>query len=76
MKRMKFCHGEKRNYIDNHFYPAKENIIDVRKEKFVQTLNISEVLAELEIVEDHFSRVLSISEDHDLELYLKIQSKS
>lgn len=37
----------------------------------MQTLNIFEILAELEIVENDFCRVLSISEDHDLELYLK-----
>lgn len=37
----------------------------------MQTLNIFEILAELEIVEGDFCRVLSISEDHDLELYLK-----
>ena len=63
-----------KSYIDNHLNPAKVNIIDPRK-KFVQPLNIPEILAELQITDDYYGAV-SISKVDGLELHLKRKPNS
>ena len=60
-----------KSYIDNHLNLTKANIIDPRKENFVQPLSILEILAEIQMVHDKYDRVFSISKDDNLELNLK-----
>ena len=38
-----------KNYSRNHLYSSKVNITDPRKKQLVQTLNVSEILAELKM---------------------------
>ena len=63
-------------YIDNHSNPAKKNIIDQRREHFVQLLSIPEILVEFQITDDDYYRALSISKDNDFELHLKRKPNS
>ena len=59
-----------KNYIDNHLFPAKRNIVDPSQDNFEQPPTIPEILSELEIEEDDYYRALSISKDNDYELHL------
>ena len=65
--------GKVKYYIDDHLNPAKVNVVDPTKGNYPQPLIIQEILNELEISENDYYKVLSISEDEDLELHLKRQ---
>ena len=58
-----------KRYEDNHLTLAKVDIIDPRKEDFVQPLSIPEILAELQIADVGYCRAFSISKDDYFELH-------
>ena len=64
-----------KSYIDNNLSPAKVKVIDPTKDNFTQTLNVKEILDELEISKGDYNRALSISKDEDLNLHLKREPK-
>ena len=58
-----------KRYVDNHLNLAKVDIIDPRKENFVQPLSIPEILAELQIADVGYCTAFSISKDDYFELH-------
>ena len=62
--------------IDNNVNPAKVNVMNWAKDNFTQPLSIKEFLRELKVSKDNYYRVLSISNDEDLELYFKREPNS
>ena len=50
--------------------------MDPNKDNLTQTLSIKEILDELKIFKDDYYRALSILNDEDLELHLKMQPNS
>lgn len=65
-----------KSYKNNNMNSAKVNFIYLIKENFVQQLRIHQILAEFQIVDDDYSRALSISKDDNFGLYLKIKPNS
>ena len=59
-----------KSYTDNNLNPAKVNVIDPTKKKFIQPLRVQEILDKLQISKADYYRALSISKDEDLELHL------
>lgn len=51
-------------------------MIDLIKDNFTLPLSVKEVLDELESSKDDYYRAISISEDEQLELYLKKETNS
>ena len=59
-----------KSYTDNNLNPAKVNVIEPTKKKFIQPLRVQEILDKLQISKADYYRALSISKDEDLELHL------
>ena len=57
--------GKVISYIDDNLNPSKVNVVDPTKDYFTQSLNIQEILNELEMSEDDYYKALSISKDED-----------
>ena len=57
-------------FIDEKLYPSKVNIIDPKKEHFIEPPTIEQILEELEISANDYYNALSISKDNDYELHL------
>ena len=57
--------GKVISYIDDNLNPSKVNVVDPTKDNFTQSLNIQEILNELEMSEDDYYKALSISKDED-----------
>ena len=53
------------SYTDDNLNPSKVNVVDPTNDNFTQSLNIQEILNELEIPEDDYYKALSISKDKD-----------
>ena len=68
--------GKVKDYIDSNVNLRKRNIIDPSQEGYVNPLNISEILDELNITEEHYYNALSISTDKDFQLHLKRSTNS
>ena len=68
--------GKVKDYIDSNLNPRKRNIIDPSQEGYVNPLNISEILDELNITEERYYNALSISTDNDFQLHLKRSANS
>ena len=64
LKQIKSC-------IDNNLYSVKLNVIDPTKDNFSEGLSINWILHESKISKDEHYRVLPMSKDEYLELYLK-----
>ena len=59
--------------IDKNLNPRKQNILDPRREYFVEMPNISEILQQLNITPEDYYNALSISSDNDFQMHLKCQ---
>ena len=57
--------GKVISYIDDNLNPSKVNVVDPTKDNFTQSLNIQEILNELEMSEDDYYKALSKSKDED-----------
>ena len=57
--------GKVISYIDDNLNPSKVNVVDPTKDNFTQSLNIQEILNELEMSEDDYYKALSVSKDED-----------
>ena len=53
------------SYTDDNLNPSTVNVVDPTNDNFTQSLNIQEILNELEIPEDDYYKALSISKDKD-----------
>ena len=60
-----------KKYIDEILNPKKCNLIDPRRESYVNIPSISEILEELKIFELDYYKALSISSDNDFQIHLE-----
>ena len=60
-----------KEHIDKELDPAKVNFYDCKKEEFVKTKSITEILQELEISKVDYENGLPASSDDDYESHLE-----
>ena len=65
-----------KRYIDTELNPSKKNFYDSTRSDYEVVKTIEEILSLLEILKEDYQAALSISEDSDYQLYLKIPPNS
>ena len=60
-----------KEYIDLNLDPKKVNILDPRKEGYIEPKSIQEILDELGLTQEKYYKVLSVSSDNDFQIHLR-----
>ena len=65
-----------KEYIDSNLNPRKVNIIDQSLDDYIEPPSITEVLAQLRIIEEEYCTALGISTDKDFQIHFKRSTNS
>lgn len=68
--------GNVKEYIRNKLNPKKHKILNPLNKNYDKVQNIPDILQDLNRTEDQYYDALLVSNDHDIQIYLKQQSNA